>query len=289
MIPARFAYLRPASVEEALHLLRAHGDDARLLAGGHSLVPLLKLRLAAPRYLIDIGRLRALAYIREEAGTIRIGALTTHAEIERSDLLRAGVPVLSEAASRIGDVQVRNRGTIGGSLVHAHPAADLPAAMLVLEAEMMLQGPDGTRRVAAADFFAGMFTTALRPDEILVEIRVPAPPQGTGAAYLKAEDKASHFAVVGVAALVGLEPNGACRFARVGIAGVAGIPFRAAAVEALLARKPLTADGVRLAAQAATERVEPLSDLFASPEYRRHLTQVYVARALLQAASRALK
>jgi carbon-monoxide dehydrogenase medium subunit len=276
-------------VEEALRLLRTHGDDARLLAGGHSLVPLLKLRLAAPRYLIDIGRLRALSYIHEEAGTIRIGALTTHAEIEHSDLLRGGLPLLPEVASRIGDVQIRNRGTIGGSLVHAHPAADLSAAMLALEAEMVVQGTGGRRSVPAADFLVGMFTTALQPDEILVEIRVPPLPHGTGATYLKVEDKASHFAVVGVAALVGLESGGACRFARVGITGVAGVPYRAAAVEEALLRKHLTEETVRLAAQGVASAVEPLSDLFASAEYRRHLTQVYAARAVLQAASRALK
>jgi aerobic carbon-monoxide dehydrogenase medium subunit len=288
MIPARFEYLRPTSVEEAVGLLRTHGDDARLLAGGHSLVPLLKLRLAAPRYLIDIGRLRALSYIRAEAGAIRIGALTTHAEIEHSDLLRAGLPLLSEVASRIGDVQVRNRGTIGGSLVHAHPAADLPAAMLALDAEMVVQGPSGRRRVPAADFVVGMFTTALRSDEMLVEICVPLP-QATGGVYLKVEDKASHFAVVGVAALVGLEPGGACGFARVGVTGVAGVPFRAAAVEQALLRQHLTEETVRLAAQGVARAVEPLSDLFASAEYRRHLTQVYAARAVLQAASRALQ
>jgi carbon-monoxide dehydrogenase medium subunit len=289
VIPARFEYLRPASVEDALGLLGRHGEDARLLAGGHSLVPLLKLRLAAPRYLIDIGRLRALSYIREEAGTIRIGALTTHAEIEHSELLRAGLPLLSEVASRIGDVQVRNRGTIGGSLAHAHPAADLPAAMLTLEADMVLQGPSGRRRVPAADFFVGMFTTALRSDEMLVEIRVPPPPQGTGGAYLKAEDKASHFAVVGVAALVGVDAHQSCRVVRVSVTGVAAVPFRAGAAEAALLNTHLTEPTVRQAVQGIADGLEPLSDLFASAEYRRHLTQVHMARAVLQAAGRALK
>jgi len=289
MIPARFEYLRPSTVEDALRLLRTYGDDARLLAGGHSLVPLLKLRLAAPRYLIDIGRLHALAYIREEDGAICIGALTTHADIERADLLRAKLPLLPEVASRIGDVQVRNRGTIGGSLVHAHPAADFPAAMLALEADMVLQGPNGRRSVPAADFCVGMFTTALHADEMLVEIRVPAPPRGAGGAYLKVEDKASHFAVVGVAAVVGVEPAGRCRFARVGVTGVSGVPYRAAAVEAALAHQPLTDEHVRLAAKGIASAVEPLSDLFASADYRRHLAQVYTARAVLQAASRALQ
>ncbi|MBP1685636.1 MAG: Carbon-monoxide dehydrogenase (acceptor) [Deltaproteobacteria bacterium] len=289
MIPPRFEYLRPTSVEDALSLLRTHGDDARLLAGGHSLVPLLKLRLAAPRYLIDIGRLPALSYIREEAGTIRLGALTTHAEIEYSELLRVRLPLLPEVASRIGDVQVRNRGTIGGSLVHAHPAADLPAALLALAAEMVVQGPGGCRSVPAADFCVGMFTTVLRPDEMLVEIRIPPLPHGIGGAYLKAEDKASHFAVVGVAALVGAEPTGTCQFARVGVTGFAGVPFRATTVEAAILRKPLTEESVRVAAQGIADAGEPLSDLFASAAYRRHLTQVYVARALMQAASRALQ
>lgn len=289
MIPGRFEYLRPASVEEALRLLRTYGEDAQLLAGGHSLVPLLKLRLAAPRYVIDIGRLPALSYIREESGTIRIGALTTHADIEHSELLHARVPLLPEAAARIGDVQVRNRGTIGGSLAHAHPAADLPAAMLALEAELVLQGPNGRRCVPAADFFVGMFTTALGSDEMLCEIRVPPPPNGAGAAYLKVEDKASHFAVVGIAAVVALNANGSCRFARLGVTGVTAVPFRARAAEEALRDQPLTAPTVHLAVRDIAHGVEPLADLFASGEYRGHLAQVYAARAVLQAADRALK
>jgi carbon-monoxide dehydrogenase medium subunit len=287
MIPASFEYLKPASVEEAIALLRTHGEDARLLAGGHSLIPLMKLRLASPRYLIDIGRIRDLAYTAEDAGRICIGALTTHAEIEYSDLLKARLPLLPEAAAQIGDAQVRNRGTIGGSLAHAHPAADFPAVLLALEAEMLLQGPDGRRAVPALDFFVSMFTTALGSDEMLVEIRIPPLPNRTGAAYLKAEDKASHFAVVGVAAVIGIDTDGACRSARIGVTGVSATPYRAQAVETALLNTQLDQHTIEAAAQRAVEGVYPLPDLFASSDYRTHLARVYAGRAIMQATQRA--
>jgi carbon-monoxide dehydrogenase medium subunit len=287
VIPAPFEYLRPASVAEAIDLLRTHGDDARLLAGGHSLIPLMKLRLATPRYLVDIARIRDLSYIREDGDAICIGALTTHAEIEHSDLLKARLPLLPEAAAHIGDAQVRNRGTIGGSLAHAHPAADYPAVMLALEAEMLLQGLDARRTVRAADFFVGMFTTALRADEVLVEIRIPPLAQRTGTAYLKAEDKASHFAVVGIAAVIGLDAGGTCRVARIGVTGLSATPFRAEAMEGALVSTRLDQQTAETAARHVVERVELLSDLFASSDYRAHLAEVYATRAVLQAAGRA--
>ena len=287
MIPAAFEYLKPASVEEAIALLRTHGEDARLLAGGHSLIPLMKLRLASPRYLIDIGCIRNLAYISEGAGRVCIGALTTHAEIEDSDVLKARFPLLPEAAARIGDAQVRNRGTIGGSLAHAHPAADFPAVLLALEAEMLLQGPDGRRAVPALDFFVSLFTTALRPDEVLVEIRIPLLPNGMGTAYLKVEDKASHFAIVGVAAVIDMDAQGACRTARVGVTGVAATPYRARSVESALLNQRPDQPTIEAAAQHAVEGVQPLPDLFASSDYRAHLAQVYASRAIVQAAGRA--
>jgi carbon-monoxide dehydrogenase medium subunit len=287
MIPASFEYLRPASVEEAIALLHAHGEDARLLAGGHSLIPLMKLRLASPRYLIDIGRIHDLAYIAEDAGTIRIGALTTHAEIEYSDLLKACLPLLPEAAAQIGDPQVRNRGTIGGSLAHAHPAADFPAVLLALEAKMLLQGPDGRRAVPALDFFVSMFTTALGPDELLVEIRIPPLRDRIGTAYLKAEDKASHFAVVGIAAVIGIDTNGTCRAARVGVTGVCATPYRAQAVETGLLNKHLDQHTIEAAAQHTVTGLQPLPDLFASSDYRAYLARVYAGRAIMQAAQRA--
>ncbi len=287
MIPAPFEYLRPGSVQEAIDLLRTHGDEARLLAGGHSLIPLLKLRLAAPRYLVDLGRITSLSYIREQGGTVCAGALTTHAEIEHSDLLKTRLPLLPEAASCIGDVQVRNRGTIGGSLAHAHPAADLAAAVLALDAEIQVCGPDGCRSVRAADFFTGMFSTALRADEVLVEIRIPLLPDGAGAAYLKAEDKASRFALVGVAAVVSLDGAGICRDARVAVTGVAARAFRARTAERALLGMRLDQDAIEAAARLVVEGAEPLSDLFASRDYRLHLARVYTARALQQAAAEA--
>jgi carbon-monoxide dehydrogenase medium subunit len=265
VIPAPFEYLRPTSVEQALALLRTYGEEARLLAGGHSLIPLLKMRLATPRYLIDIGRLRDLAYVRAEGDTICIGALTTHTEVEHSELLRAQLPLLASAAASIGDVQVRNCGTIGGSLAHAHPAADFPASLLALDAALVLEGPAGRRVVRATEFFVGMFTTALTAEELLVEVRIPPLPDGSGGAYVKAEDKASHFAVVGVAALVGVRADGTCTRARIGVTGLGATPFRAKIVEAALADSHL--------------------DLFASGEYRAHLTRVYAARAVLKAAA----
>jgi carbon-monoxide dehydrogenase medium subunit len=286
VIPAPFEYLRPTSVEQALALLRTYGEEARLLAGGHSLIPLLKMRLATPRCLIDIGRLRDLAYVRAEGDTICIGALTTHTEVEHSELLRARLPLLASAAASIGDVQVRNCGTIGGSLAHAHPAADLPAVMLAAEADLVVQGPDGRRTILAADFFVSMFTTALKPDEMLMEIRLPSLPNGAGSAYLKAEDNASHFAVVGVAAIVGVDAAQTCRQVRVAVTGLTATPFRATAFEAALLNQRLEQASVESAARHTIGATEPLSDLFASSEYRVHLAQVYAARAVLQASAR---
>ncbi len=288
MIPAPFEYLQPATVEEAVDLLRTYGDEAKLLAGGHSLIPLMKLRLASPRYVIDIGHIPGLSYIREEGGFISIGALTTHATLEHSDLLKARLPLLPEAAARIGDVQVRNWGTIGGSLSHADPAADLPAAMVALDAQMVLQGPSGRRTVAAADFFVDMLTTALEPDEILVELRLPPLPARTGTAYLKVPHKASFFAVVGLAAVVTLAPDGRCQAARTGVTGLAAKAFRAGAVEAALAGRPLDEPTVQAAAEQIAQGVDALSDVYASAEYRTHLARVYAARAIRLAAGRAL-
>ncbi len=185
MIPTSFEYHAPKNLEEAFRLLERHGDEAKLLAGGHSLLPMMKLRLAAPRFVIDLGRLKGLNYIREEQGMIAVGALTTHAEVEHSSLLRAKCPLLSESAAAIGDVQVRNRGTIGGSLAHADPAADYPAAILALDALMALQSSSGSRTVSASEFFVDMLTTQLRPGEILTEVRVPIIAKGSGAAYCK--------------------------------------------------------------------------------------------------------
>ena len=278
MIPAAFDYVRAGSLDEALKLLSKHGDDAKVLAGGHSLLPAMKLRLAQPRVLIDIGRLSELNYVREEGGKIAIGALTTHYEIESSTLLREKCPLLPEVAGHIGDVQVRNRGTIGGSLVHADPAADWPAAALALEAEFEIAGPKGRRTVPAAQFFVDMLQTAVQPGEILSAIRVPTTPKSV--AYEKFAQKASGFAICGVAVVV---EAGA---ARVGITGVSGKAYRATAVESAL-RGKFSASLIPGASGKAAQGVEALSDIHASSEYRSHLAGVLTRRALERALARA--
>ncbi len=285
MSPAQFEYHRPATLTEALQLLQRL-PDARLLAGGHSLLPLMKLRLATPAHLIDLGRIADLRYIREEGGALAIGALATHWMVESSPLVRQKAPVLAEAAGRIGDVQVRNMGTIGGSLAHADPAADYPAAVLALEAELTADGPAGRRTIPAAEFFTGMFATALRPDEILTQVTVPPLPARTGSAYLKFAHPASGFAVVGVAAVVTLDGRGRCERARIGITGVGPTAYRARAVEEALAGAVPDEKTVAAAAAGATQGIDVNEDLFASAEYRRHLAQVFTRRVVLAAVQR---
>jgi carbon-monoxide dehydrogenase medium subunit len=278
MIPAAFDYVRAGSLDEALKLLSKHGDDAKLLAGGHSLLPAMKLRLAQPKVLIDLGRVSELSYIREEGGKIAIGALTTHYEIESSPLLKEKCPLLPETAVQIGDVQVRNRGTIGGSLAHADPAADWPAPVLALDAEFEIAGPKGRRTIEASKFFVDMLQTALQPGEILTAVRVPTTPKSV--AYEKFAQKASGFAICGVAVVI---EAGA---ARVGITGVAGRAYRAAAVEAAL-RGKFSASLVPGASAKAAQGVEALGDIHASSEYRAHLAGVLTRRALEKALGRA--
>jgi carbon-monoxide dehydrogenase medium subunit len=280
MYPANFDYKRPATVDEAIALLTKHGDDAKVLAGGHSLIPAMKLRLARPAVVVDIGRIPTLNYIREAGGAIAIGAMTTHQEIETSSLLREKSPLLAETASHIGDMQVRNRGTIGGSLAHADPAADYPAAILALDAEIDLVGPRGKRTVKAPAFFVDLLQTAIGPDEILTEIRVPLTAKTV--AYEKTEQKASGFALAGVAAVVG--PDGI----RIGITGVAATAYRAVAVEqALAAQRSPGAAAIAAAAAHAADGIEPLGDIHASPEFRAHLAEVNTRRAIERALARA--
>jgi aerobic carbon-monoxide dehydrogenase medium subunit len=286
MIPAPFEYAAPKTLEEALRLVERHGDEAKILAGGHSLLPLIKLRLAQPRYVIDIGRLRGMNYIREENGNIAIGALTTHAEIESSSLLRSKCPLLPETAAVIGDVQVRNRGTLGGSLAHADPASDYPAAVLALDVEIVAASTSSTRTIPVADFFIDMLTTALRPGEILSQVRVAPLAPETGTAYEKLHQPASGFAIVGAAARVTLAKGGIIEEVAVGITGLGPKAVRASGVEKALRGKKasdkLLADASRYAAQG----VEPLSDLHASADYRREMAAVYVRRALERALAR---
>jgi aerobic carbon-monoxide dehydrogenase medium subunit len=288
MIPSTFEYLAPTTLQEALSLLAAHKDEAKLLAGGHSLLPMMKLRLAAPAYLIDLGRIPDLAYVRESGARIQIGPLTTHFMLESSALLRQHLSAWAEAAGTIGDVQVRNRGTIGGSLAHADPAGDLPAAMQMAEAQFKLIGPDGERTVSTEQFFVDLLTTALRPDELLAEIQAAVPPAHTGSAYLKVFQKASGFAIVGVAARISLSTDGrVCQTARVGITGVAAKSFRARGVERALEGEAIDEAAITAAAEHASDGVEALSDLHASGDYRLALARVYTKRALSRALTRA--
>ncbi|MDT7603783.1 MAG: aerobic carbon-monoxide dehydrogenase medium subunit [Acidobacteriota bacterium] len=286
MIPAQFDYAAPSTLDEALSLLARRADDAKILAGGHSLLPAMKLRLAQPAMLIDIGRIQDLSYIREDGGQIRIGAMTTHYEIESSTRLKEICPLLPECASHIGDVQVRNKGTIGGSLAHADPAGDFPAAVLALDAEIVATSARGERTIRVADFFVDMLTTALAPDEILREIRVPVLPVRTGQAYEKVPQPASGFAVVGVAVSLTGGANGACQSAAVGITGVAAKAYRASGVEQLLVGKRLDAQTIADAAAHAADGVDANSDLYASAEYRQHLARVHTRRAIEKALSR---
>jgi carbon-monoxide dehydrogenase medium subunit len=287
MIPAQFEYVAPKTLEDALRLVERHGDEAKILAGGHSLLPLMKLRLAQPRYVIDIGRLRNMNYIREENGHIAIGALTTHAEIESSTLLRSKCPLLAETAAVIGDAQVRNRGTLGGSLAHADPAADYPAAALALDVEIVAASTVGTRTIPVAEFFVDMLTTALRPGEILSQVRVaPLAPQ-TGTAYEKLHQPASGFAVVGVAARLTIGKDGTIEEAAIGVTGLGPKAFRAAAAEKILRGKKASEKLFAEAASHTAQGVEPLSDLHASADYRREMAAVYTRRALERALMRA--
>ena len=287
MIPAQFDYVAPKTLDEAISLLGKNPDEAKILAGGHSLIPAMKIRLAMPQMLIDLGRIKDLSYIREEGGRISIGAMTTHYQIESSDRLREICPLLPETAGLIGDVQVRNKGTIGGSLAHADPAADWPAAIIALGAEMVVVKAGGERIIKSDDFFVDMLTTALQPGEILREIRINQPQGRVGQAYMKVAQPASGYAVVGVAVALVRDAGGACQSSGIGITGVASKAYRAKGVETALAGSSLDAQAIAAAAGHAAEGVEANGDLFASSDYRRHLAQVYTRRAIEAAAARA--
>jgi aerobic carbon-monoxide dehydrogenase medium subunit len=272
VIPAPFDYQRATSVDEAVGLLTEHGDEAKLLAGGHSLLPLMKLRLAQPAVLVDIGGIGDLSFVSDGPdSSVRIGALTRHHDLAGSDLLRQQVPLLAEVAGQIGDPQVRHRGTIGGSIAHGDPASDLPAALLALRATLVARGPGGEREIPADGFFTGFLETALAPDEGLTEIRVPAVP-GAGWAFEKFNRRAQDWAVVGVAAVLTDGASGP----GIGLVNMGSLPLRAAGVEEALRSGAAVAD----AAERADEGTEPPDDLNASPEYRRHLARVLVRRAL---------
>ncbi len=286
MFPAKFDYYRANSVEEAVWLL-GQNRDAKLLAGGHSLIPMMKLRLAQPSALIDIGRLAELKGIQVQDGGLRIGALTTHAELEHSSVLAEHCPLLTETAGKIADPAVRNKGTIGGSIAHADPASDLPAALLALAAEIILVGPEGERKIAAQDFFVDLLTTAAAADEVLTAITVPAAEGAVGSCYLKCEQPASGFALCGAAAVVALDARGNCADAHLAFNGVTAVPQLARGVHAALAGSSLSDPDIERAVSAHLEFADPLSDLHASGEYRTALARVYGQRALRLARDRA--
>jgi len=275
VIPEEFEYLQPSSLQEALQMLAQHGENAKVLAGGHSLIPLMKLRLASPGILVDLGRVRELKGISLEGGRVRIGALTTHAEVAASPVVQQNAPALAQAAGDIGDRQVRARGTIGGSLAHNDPAADLPAVMLALDAQITTQSVRGSRTHAAEAFFVGMLETAVAPDEVLTQVSVAVSPRS---AYAKYPNPASHYAITGVG--VSLQGNGTVTSARIGITGAADLAFRANAAEAALAGKSLSVDSIAAAAAAAHDGRELLGDIHASAEYRSALIKVMTRRAL---------
>jgi aerobic carbon-monoxide dehydrogenase medium subunit len=286
MIPNNFEYFAPKTIEEALMLIDKYGEDCKILSGGHSLIPVLKLRLAAPAVIIDIGRIEELKTIEVDGGIISIGGSVTHAEIAADAELKRYCPLLCETASQIGDQQVRNRGTIGGSLTHADPAADWPAAILALEAEIVARSSLGARVIKASDFFIDVMSSAVEPDEIVTEIRVPKPAQPERGIYLKVPQSASGFAIVGVATQIRIA-GGACEDVGIGVTGLAPKAFRAASVEAALRGRMLDEATLSAAAARADAEVEDaMEDIHASGDYRRHLARVYVRRAVQAAAVR---
>lgn len=279
MFSNKFEYFSPKSLEEALALLSTYREDAKLLAGGQSLLSLMKLRLANPKVLIDLGRIADLDYLRAEGDKLNIGALTTYAQIKESELLRSKCPVLPKTAAVVGDAQVRNRGTLGGSLAHADPHGDMPAAVLALEAELKAVGPKGVRWIKADDFFVTMFSTALAADEVLTEIRVPVL-DGDRSAYLKAARRPSDFAMVGVALRLRIGPDQMCEQISIGVTGVTDRPYRGIGVEKALRGQKLNAKLIEDAAAQVIEGIDVVEDVNASQEFRVHLARLYTARAI---------
>jgi aerobic carbon-monoxide dehydrogenase medium subunit len=310
-VPAAFDYHPATSVDEAIALLQQYGDDAKLLAGGHSLLPTMKLRLAQPAHLIDLGKIKELSYIRDDGDAIAVGAMTRYVDIERSDLIKQHFTLLPEGVDLIGDQQVRNWGTIGGSIAHCDPAADTPGMVLALKADIVAKGPNGVRTIKADDFFVDLMQTALQPDEVITEIRFPKPAAHSGSAYTKLANRASHYAVVGCAAVMSFDNDGACTAASVVITGASVKPSRAHAVEAALVGKKregeseggiggllhrvgdalgghkLDEDAIADAASVAADGLELVSDIHGSKEYRSEMCAVMARRAIAKAIERA--
>jgi len=287
MIPPKFEYCSPTTLDEALSLLRRYNVEAKLLSGGQSLIPLMKLRLATPAYLIDINRIPGLDHLQESHGSLSIGALVREADLELSEFVRSKCPIVCETAKVVGDPLVRNMATIGGNLAHADPANDHPATMLALEAEIVATGPKGERTIPATEFFTDFFTTALRPDEMLTDIRIPVPAAGSGGAYVKLERKVGDFAIVGVAAQVTINATGMCERAGIGLTNVAPTPLKAYSAEVFLQGKHLDQASIEHAAELAAAASQPEADLRGSVDYKRDMVRVLTIRALTAALERA--
>jgi carbon-monoxide dehydrogenase medium subunit len=289
MIPAAFEYLRPKTIPEAISFLQQYGEDAKILSGGQSLIPMMKFRLARPAYLIDINRVAGLSYIREENGYLRIGGLTREADLENSSLIHAKYPLLADTSRVIADPQIRNMATLAGNLAHGDPANDHPATMLALRAEIVASGPNGDRVLPIDGFFVTLFTTQLEHDEIVTEIRIPIPPARSGGAYFKLERKVGDFATAAVAVQLTLDDGGACQAIGIGLTNVGATPIRAAKAEEFLRGKALTEANITQAAQLAADEAQPSSDLRGPEEYKRGLVKELTRRALTRAHERAVQ
>jgi len=289
MIPASFEYLRPKTLPEAISLLQQYGDDAKILSGGQSLIPMMKLRLARPGYLVDINRITGLSHIKEEGGYLRIGGLTREAELEASPLVRAKYPIIIDTAHVIADPQVRNLATVGGNLAHGDPANDHPATMVALGAQVVATGAKGERVIAIEDFFLTLFSTALQHEEILTEIRIPIPPPRSGGAYLKLERKVGDFATAAVAVKLTLDDKGACQNVGIGLTNVGPTPVKARKAEDFLRGKKLDEANIAQAAQLAADESDPSADLRGPVEYKKGLVKELAKRALTRALQRSGK
>ena len=287
MIPQSFEYLRPESIPEAIALLQQHGEAAKILSGGQSLIPMMKIRLARPEYIIDINRVAGLQYIKEEGGFLKIGGLTREADLETSNLIQSKYPIILDTAALIADPQVRNMATIGGNLAHGDPANDHPATLLALRAQIVAVGPGGERIIPIGDFFQSLFTTALEHSEILTEIRVPIPPPGSGGAYFKLERKVGDFATVGVAAQLTVDSARICRGAGIGLTNVGPTPLKADRAENFLLGKTIDEPTIRQTAQLAAEDSRPSSDLRGPADYKVSMVKELTRRALNRALERA--
>ena len=287
MIPGNFEYHAPTSIADAVGLLKKYGDEAKILSGGHSLVPLMKLRFASPEHIIDINAIPGLDTLSEEGGHLKIGALVREAQLEASDLIRTKYPLIADAAKLIADPSVRNRATVAGNLAHGDPANDQPAVMLALGAEVVLTGGGGERVLPVSELFVDMLETALKPDEILSEVRVPVPPANSGGAYFKIERRVGDFAIVAVAAQVTLDGGGNCASAGIGLTNAGPTPIKATAAEASLTGKPLDEANIKEAGRLAAEASDPSSDTRAPAEYKKAMVKELTVRALTRAAERA--